>query len=308
MCKDSGTYNMSMTSQDLPSPPTTPQEYIEMVVDHHRETRLQRFENCRTDAKCRDSCDKAIPFVKRINKLGNQTRVYDPLRWKSHSALRLSSRIEDIMTAGPENATNEQLRAIDCFKKLLEDKGEPLLREIGETNARNISKADMKSLIRLLSKIFFRDGTMLLDFDWITSTSGREVYGQYWHPGLKPPKITLSAYSCHNVPDHKHLNGRAIARLGTLLHELIHAHLNHYACRCPSFEKDVKSLRGHGLAWHRIASSLERNAPRFLQLPLDLGRFDAVRFNWSVPLYWPTKQEVMDWDLEREKMVMQVLM
>lgn len=298
---------MSMISLDLP-PPTTPQEYIDIVTDHHNETHLKRFENCITHKKCRNSCDKAIPFVKRMNKLGNQTRVCDPLRWRRHYALRLSNEFEAIMSAGPENATDKQLQAIECFKELLEDTKNTLLRDIGETDARNVSKTEMRHLIRLLSKIFFRDGTMLLDFDWITSTLGRGVYGRYSPPGLNLPKITLSAFSCRTVPDHEHLNGRAIDRLGTLVHELIHAHLDYYACRCPSFWKDVDSLKGHGLAWHRIASSLERNAPRFLQLPLDLGRFDAVRSNWSVPLYWPTKQEVIDWDLEREKMVLQDVM
>ena len=151
------------------------------------------------------------------------------------------------MLAGPENATDEQLQAIDSFKELLEGTRDPLLRRIGETDARNISKTDMKHLMGLLSKIFFRDGTMLLDFDWITSRSGRVIHGEYLPPALRRPKITLSAFSYRAVPDHEHLNGRAMARLGTLLHELVHAHLDIYACRCPSFGKDVDSLNGHGL-------------------------------------------------------------
>ncbi|KAI4953431.1 hypothetical protein J4E91_002278 [Alternaria rosae] len=64
---------MSITSLDAEYP-KTPQEYIDMIIDRHNKTRLQRFGNWINNEKCRNPCDKAIRAVKYTNKLGNQTR------------------------------------------------------------------------------------------------------------------------------------------------------------------------------------------------------------------------------------------
>jgi len=288
-------YNLSMTSLDVDYP-KTPQEYIYMIIDRHNKTRHQRFGTWINNEKCRFSCDKAIRAVKHTNKLGNQTRKRDPLRSTSHHAIRLSDEVKAIMLEGPEFANDEQLDAIASFKELVEDKATgSLLRRLGWYDPRSVSKDQMKYLMKLLSAIFFRDYEMELDFEW--KTCNDNYFGRYTCD--VHPKIEMSASNYMDALPHGNLSARTMSRLSTLLHELVHAYLGVYACRCPSFVKDVESLKGHGLAWQRIASSVEHNAPRFIHLPLVLGRFTSIQANWGVPLYWPTQQEVREWDLER---------
>jgi len=287
-------YNMSITSLDVEYP-KTPQEYIDMIIDRHNKTRLQRLGNCINNEKCRNPCDKAIRAVKYTNNLGNQTRKREPLRSTSHHALRLSDEVKAIMSEGLEFANDMQLAAIAAFRGLVEDKATgSLLRRLGWSDARSVSKDQMKYLMKLLSAIFFRDYQMELEFEW--KNCNDNVFGRYTCD--VHPKIELSAFDYMDASPHGNLPARTMSRLSTLLHELVHAYLGIYACRCPSFVKDVESLKGHGLAWQRIASSVEHNAPRFIHLPLILGRFSSIQANWGVPLYWPTQQEVREWDLE----------
>jgi hypothetical protein len=289
-------YNVSKTS--LPGqPPTTPQEYIDMITDHHIKTRSDRPRSSVTNGKCRKSCNTAIPTVKCTNKLGNQTQVSYRLRTKSHNALLLSSEVKAIMSAGPEFATDEQLDAITTFKGLLEDDADDsLLRQLGYVDARHVDTVQMKQLIKLFSIIFFRDRHMELGFTW-TAPLGKFGGFQY---GKYGSSIDMSALECRVQPPFGRLTGRAVGRLGTILHELVHAHLHHYACRCPSYLIDVSAFKGHGQAWQQIASSVERNAHRFICIPLILGRFNAIRSHWALTLYWPTKDEVVKWKLDSQ--------
>ncbi|KAI4923611.1 uncharacterized protein J4E92_007585, partial [Alternaria infectoria] len=288
-------YNLSMTSLDVDCP-KTPQEYIDMIIDRHSKTRHQRLGTWINNVKCRNPCEKAIRAVKYTNKLGNQTRKRDSLRRTSHHAIRLSDEVKAIMSEGPEFDNDEQLDAIASFKELLEDKATgSLLRRLGWYDASSVSKDQMKYLMKLLSAIFFRDYQMELDFEW--KTYNDDYFGRYTCD--VHPKIEMSAFNYMLASPHGNLSARTMSRLSTLLHELVHAYLGIYACRCPSFVKDVESLKGHGLAWQRIASSVEHNAPRFIHLPLVLGRFTSIQANWGVPLYWPTQQEVKEWNLER---------
>jgi hypothetical protein len=298
MCRSlCDSYNKSANS--LPGqPPTTPQEYIDMITDHHIETRIKRFGSSITNEKCRKSCNKAIPAVKCTNKLGNQTRVSDPLTTNSHNAIRISKKVEAIMSAGPERATNEQLDAITTFKGLLEDDADDsLLRRLGHADARRVGTDQMKQLIKLFSIIFFRDHRMELGFTWEAPLG---YYGRYIHDPDGLSNIEMSALQFSVQPPFRRLTGRAVGRLSIILHEIVHAYLYHYACDCPSSGKDVDAFEGHGQAWQQIASFLERNAPRFICIPLILGRFDAIRSNWVLPLYWPPKKEVVKWDLDSQ--------
>jgi hypothetical protein len=91
--------------------------------------------------------------------------------------------------------------------------------------------------------------------------------------------------------------------MSTLLHELVHAYLDYYACRCEeildSFETKVKQSRGHGHAWQRIANSIERAAPGILGYPLDLTRSVSLTnmLAWKNLKHWPSQKEVESWQL-----------
>jgi len=65
----------------------------------------------------------------------------------------------------------------------------------------------------------------------------------------------------------------------TLLHEMIHAFINNYACFCSRCKKRYKQQAGrtgHGLAWRTIAYKVENFVHNELGLELDLNRVVAA--------------------------------
>jgi hypothetical protein len=69
---------------------------------------------------------------------------------------------------------------------------------------------------------------------------------------------------------------RLHSRLGTLLHEMIHAFLKAHVCRsCPMHDSCI-GPRGHGRAWQILAAKLEQVARVVIGGPVDLGRFPSL--------------------------------
>jgi hypothetical protein len=110
----------------------------------------------------------------------------------------------------------------------------------------------------------------------------------------------MSAYQHKIVPGYDDLNDRTMARLGTLLHELIQVYLQLYACwRFPSYQEDVGQSGGHRRAWHQIAGSIEHSTAYRNGLPLDLSRFSTLTLDpsWKGMKYSPTQKEVKEQEL-----------
>jgi hypothetical protein len=63
-------------------------------------------------------------------------------------------------------------------------------------------------------------------------------------------------------------------RLGTILHEMLHAFLNQYICqRCVVYGTNGCD---HGRAWQIIAKGIEEQSLRLLGVEVDLGRLDSM--------------------------------
>jgi hypothetical protein len=93
-----------------------------------------------------------------------------------------------------------------------------------------------------------------------------------------------------------------MGRLSTLLLEAVHVYFRIYSCRwCESSETSVRDTAGHGRAWQRVASLVEHATPRVLGVPLKLGRFSAIKCHWRSMMYWPTRDELTEWQLDDEK-------
>jgi hypothetical protein len=162
----------------------------------------------------------------------------------------------------------------------------------------------MIDVLSLLNRLFFPGAGMDIQFEWI---SGGRVYGQTWDTSSmtstdRPTgKIDLNFKVFREIPSYSPLNNRAMGRMGTMLHELVHAFFDAYACKmCQSSTRSVNDAKGHGRAWHHVTSLVERAAPRVIGIPLKLGRFDAVINNWGFMQYWPTRDEVAQWRLHND--------
>jgi hypothetical protein len=192
------------------------------------------------------------------------------------------------------------------FKELVEsNSATALLKRLGEQDARSVHEWEMERLIILLSTIFFQikpSDKMQVHFLCKEVLSAPTTMGQTWTPvvgrpysriEMKPNDNVIELVACGNV------NGRAMTRLSTFLHKLVHAYMQYYGCRgCESFREDLRQLDRHGRAWQLVATSVERAAMSYLGLPFTLSRFEAVQHNWSSMEFWPTQKEVRDWELD----------
>jgi hypothetical protein len=196
--------------------------------------------------------------------------------------------------------TNDQLSACIEFQNMSHDESATsVMSRLGLDNAGDsVSTQEMQHLATLLMRIFFPDAALELDFQW---TSMPSVFG--WCLGIPTRNqqcilIALHRTSHAEIPDYPPFNGRARARLGTLLHELVHAYFAMYVCMCEAYKKDVHDAGIHGVAWHHVAAVVERATLPVLGVPLDLGRFRTIQRNWEKMKYWPTTEDFQSWGLQ----------
>lgn len=213
------------------------------------------------------------------------------------------------MRPGKDGFSLEQQEACNAWDALcLDTSANSMLQRIGQKDGNDVNKEEMKTLIGIFSGIFFRtssaDDHIKVSFRWRDWRDTPRHLGRYRYfaKGLLP-MIKMCTFNQVGAKGYGSLNGVALDRLATILHELVHAYLDYYACRCEeildSFETNVKQSRGHGHACQRIANSIERAAPEILGYPLDLTRFVPLTnmLAWKSLKHWPSQEEVESWQL-----------
>jgi hypothetical protein len=213
------------------------------------------------------------------------------------------------MELGRDGFSTEQCTVYEDLKTLSKDISDhALLKRLAKDDAGGVSTHEMKWLIHVFTTIFFPttslDAKMELAFEWKDWKNCPGDIGEYSDRGTGVGKISMRRFNyARNARSYGDLNHLVMDRLATILHELVHAYLNNYACRCVgnvgSYEEDVSQLEGHGRAWQRMASSIERACPDLIGLPLNLTRFTSIQCSWDELAYWPTQQEAKNWELGR---------
>ena len=279
-----------------------------MVIEMEEKRKSQHLPNRTNEQACRHCCEGIITSEGGSGQPGNGLRA--PLGWEEHHALQLADEVQRSMRLGKDGFSLEQQEACDAWDALCQDgSANSMLRRLGREDGNAVDKEEMKHLIGIFSGIFFRtssaDAHMSVSFRWRDWTNTSSRTGSCRLLGKKGllPMIKMCAFKQAGAKAYGSLNGVALGRLGTLLHELVHAYLDYYACHCEdildSYETNVMQLRGHGYAWQRIASSIEHAAPEILGYPLDLHRFRTIKreLNWKELKHWPSQEEVESWQL-----------
>ena len=274
-----------------------------MVVEFEQRRKSQRLASQKKQQQpCTHFCGGTIAAEGTPGEPGYRKRA--PLRREGHHALRLADEIQRSMESGKHGLRSRQKAALDVWETLCKDMStNSLLERLGQADGSKVSEAEMRGLIRTFSVIFFRtrsaDEEMNVRFTWMDWRDSPQEYGEYWL--TDNPRICMCAFNYIPVKGYGRLNELAMDRLGTILHELVHAYLHHYACRCEevlgSYEANVSQFKEHGLAWQRIAGSIERAALELLGYPIDLSRFLSLIWNWEDLRYWPSREEVEGWQL-----------
>ena len=302
-------YDVSKRPNQYPWPETVA-KFLAMVRQHEEALVRTGTTTHTSDAvACGRNCNKGlIGGLKMLNIKNQPTLAQVQLKFQSHHALRLSEGVVRSLNEPITHCTDEQLDALAKWKALLKNKsGTNLLQRLGEYDAgRSVQEREMEELMKIFAAILFRitrADEMQLEFSWSNLDDGD--LGFCYSPNvitrscrIGMPRTKVDAHVNPTTANAYGFNGRAVDRLSTLLHELVHAYLDLYGCRsCTSNIECVVQLDGHGRAWQLIASAIERATGVYLGFPLSLCRFAAVRNNWACLTRWPTCKDVEEWGL-----------
>jgi len=275
-----------------------------MIKEYHKANPVKLSKDETAPRTCKNCSNTVIKTTSVPNKLGNQVDERTPLLFWRHQASQLSDLTMNGLKASREYLTDAQIKAIDAFNAMIEDRSEhAVLQRLGHPDARSVEGWEVERLIILLTAIFFQTtpwDRMDVRFAWSDQPSDPGSMGDCTCAGPDQPYavVRLSASEVRPFRDFRHLSGRAMSRMSTLLHELVHAYVGYYACPCcSSYREDLVQLGGHGRVWQKVARSVERFANDTLGLPIDLCRFEAVVNSWDDMLFWPTEDQVEGWEL-----------
>jgi len=240
------------------------------------------------------TCDECAPhlYLDHTTPCINEHRRSDLhmlLRDGSLCRPDLSNRVEalylvketiEFFSRRREHMSPIQLAALQNFQVLKTD----LLGPLNQEDCSSVPHGVMIKLINLLDNIFFM-GSLGPDvaFTWEGDNEQQEN-GSF---GRTDSWINSRGHVVHEIcmdPIDIPVRGRttlASARLGILLHEMLHAFIYRCACTecCTSpANVDGSDRHSHGRAWHRLATALEQYAPELLgTAEIDLGRWMMLK-------------------------------
>jgi len=292
-------------------PPKTPYEFRLMVKWKCENTTLvQSSESETSQTTCAVCINNIIKTKSTRNRLSIRVdERTSPMRFLGHRPLQLDELVTASTPNRLGNLTDSQRKATKAFLDMIEDQSEDaLLQRLGRRDTHDVKEWEMERLMILLSQIFFQItpwDRMEVFFRFEDATDDPHVLGTCSAPDrhgkFHDDKVTVRMSPCtvKSIPGFRHLNGRTMSRLSTLVHELVHAYINMYACiSCLSYQEDVDQLDGHGRVWQRIARRVEWFVEYVLHLPLRLGRFTAIVNNLENLKVWPTEKEAKWWYLK----------
>ncbi|KAF2006586.1 hypothetical protein P154DRAFT_569971 [Amniculicola lignicola CBS 123094] len=284
---------MDATSRTLPGPaPRTVHELRERISSKRC--------TCEDISKNAKPCKH--PHKKVFEVCNNKARID-----RSYDAVELADQvIYFIESAGVEESRDQVQRiALQELKDMARfgwiDGKREVFRRLGWKNGKNsVSPYDMEMLIECLNELFF-GSTLGVLFKWVEGlrdSDGRELYGccSFMEDHIL---IRMDATFFDNIPNIPgKYYGRALSRLGTLLHEMLHAFFQQYAC--VDCARVKLGFGGHGLAWQMAGNKLEKVASQLFNAPIDLSRFNSYRCDWQHLQELPCGHWLDAWDWKED--------
>lgn len=188
-------------------------------------------------------------------------------------------------------------------KLALEERREITYQGLGAIDASwEMSESQMLEMFNIYNRLFFLNA-LDTTFAWEHLSSVNRL-AQCWsdhagsHIEMDPQLL--------NWTTSKGYEGRKVQRLGTLLHEAIHALLQQYACRsCPAYDINVCNAGGHGRAFMIVATALEGACERLLGHKIDIGVCWSWRANWRYMRHLPSIHDLRMGKLVEEDIIEQ---
>jgi hypothetical protein len=202
-------------------------------------------------------------------------------------ALHLADVAIEFFSQVPARMSDRQAAALAAFRMYKND----LVGALSQDDCRSLAPHRMAAVIKHLDQMFFM-GVLSpgVYFSWDArcverATSAHFGFcrthiarsGLYYHAIFLNPTMVSSSLG----------GSRAAARIGTLLHEMLHGFLFTLGCtECRTATENMGlPIEGHGRSWHRLAKALETAASDLLGIPgIDLGRFETLKRWYEDPI------------------------
>jgi hypothetical protein len=208
-----------------------------------------------------------------------------------YEALHLADSTIAYFSREKDDMSDAQLKAPGTFQVLIK-KG--LMEKLNKKDcSTSLTPSEMTEIVQLFNEIFFLSAiTKNIEFSWeLKEDSPLESYHCF---GFTQTQEDFKGQFEHKIYMHPTRTGArmrsslASARLGTVLHEMLHAFVTELACdQCCTAVDNVGGggIQDHDRAWHRMAAALEERASDLLECArIDLGRLDELKRWYRVAL------------------------
>jgi hypothetical protein len=193
------------------------------------------------------------------------------------AAIEYFSKPEDQMNSVQKEATG-YFRSVDLSRFGWQD------------GPKALGAGHIHQMLECFNRIFFF-GEVKIDFRW-GDIAEECLLGEY----TDNSKIELHPSFCGYDIGPKDYDGRKFSRLGTLLHETVHAFLYQLACPdCPTNDENTQHADGHSRAYQMLAPALEDATERLFSQRLPVGGFEDFQENWSEVKYLPSLHDLELW-------------
>jgi hypothetical protein len=210
-----------------------------------------------------------------------------------YELMALADLAIDNLDKSSENLSEDQKKASIRFQQLMEKLGEDL-------NAKEcfIAEDKMEELIQVLNRLCFLGALPEIEFGWCWDTEWAHFALYEVYDESEPVRILMHrSFSVGDRHFKGHKDKKRLARLSTLLHEMVHAFLERFCCEtCPTFQ-DNHGSDGHGRAWLMIAAKIEEVSPRLLDLPVNLSKLPSLMEHMAIYGELPSRCDLERWNM-----------
>lgn len=154
----------------------------------------------------------------------------------------------------------------------------------------------------IFNDIFFF-GALKLDFEWIENLRGRRGTTLLGHC-IAEENDTKSLVRMDGMRKGRDPKVYHWERLGTVLHEMLHAYIAQYSCYACQAMAYKQTKDGHGRAWHLMTAKLEKAMRRMFGVndtPDVLGRWDSYWYHWKNQRFLPSIHDLEQWQLNQDQ-------
>lgn len=207
-----------------------------------------------------------------------------PFNHRRFSALHLTDVLSRYANTPEEDMNDQQKLTLELLRSKYFQDG-----LYAPDASQTVPREDMLHILDLCNHLFLF-GALNVDFEWKTLESSRE--GSIWLGDYSSSDRTIMM----NPTQVRFSSEKRESRMGTLLHEAIHAFFHRYVCpSCPTYGENVANVGSHGRAFMRVATTFGKATERLFDHRMTLIWLNSWYGNWRAVRYLPSAHDLQQW-------------